>query len=74
MRTFYTNRAGSDLSASQRRVLTKSKMALRRLYGRDETARQKKIVKGKKSQELINCSFLAHRLPSTKLNKSTGVL
>jgi hypothetical protein len=50
MLTFYMNRAGSDLSASQRRVLNKAKVDLRRLYGRDEPGRQKKIVRRKKAR------------------------
>ena len=34
MLTFYTNRAGRNLDASQRRTLEQAKEALRRLYGR----------------------------------------
>lgn len=41
MLTFYMNRAGSDLSATQRRVLTRAKQDLRELYGRDKNGRDK---------------------------------
>jgi hypothetical protein len=34
MLTFYINRAGRNLDASQRRTLEQAKVALRRLYGR----------------------------------------
>jgi len=34
MLTFYINRAGRNLTASQRRTLEQAKIALRRLYGR----------------------------------------
>jgi hypothetical protein len=34
MLTFYINRAGTNLSASQRRVLEAAKTELRRLFGR----------------------------------------
>ncbi len=34
MLTFYINRAGRHLDASQRRTLEEAKLALRRLYGR----------------------------------------
>ena len=34
MLTFYINRAGRNLTASQRRTLEQAKSALRRLYGR----------------------------------------
>jgi hypothetical protein len=35
MLTFYINRAGSNLSASQRRVLEQAKQELRHAFGRD---------------------------------------
>jgi hypothetical protein len=35
MITFYINRAGTNLSARQRRVLMRAKDELRRLYGRE---------------------------------------
>jgi hypothetical protein len=47
MLTFYVNRAGTDLSASQRRVLTQAKQELRELYGRDTSGRAKKRPKAK---------------------------
>ena len=36
MLTFYINRAGTGLPATQKRVLERAKGELRRLYGRDE--------------------------------------
>lgn len=36
MLTFYINRAGDNLSASQRRVLERAKTELRREFGRDD--------------------------------------
>ncbi|HEY2375063.1 MAG TPA: DUF3175 domain-containing protein [Gemmatimonadaceae bacterium] len=42
MLTFYINRAGGNLSASQRRVLQQAKGELRRAFGRDEGARSTK--------------------------------
>jgi len=42
MLTFYINRAGTNLSASQRRVLQHAKAELRRAFGRDESARSRK--------------------------------
>ena len=36
MLNFYINRAGSGLSAKQKRVLTRAKSELRRLFGRSE--------------------------------------
>ena len=36
MLTFYVNRAGKNLSASQRRVLQQAKVELRRVFGRNE--------------------------------------
>src|SRR5438270_12791972 len=47
MLTFYMNRAGSDLSASQRRVLARAKNELRELYGRDASGRARKPSKAK---------------------------
>ena len=47
MLTFYLNRAGSDLSASQRRVLARAKNELRELYGRDASGRPLKPSKAK---------------------------
>jgi uncharacterized protein DUF3175 len=47
MLTFYMNRAGSDLDANQRRVLTKAKQALRELYGRDERGSRRKPSNGR---------------------------
>ncbi len=35
MLTFYINRAGANLAASQRRVLERAKNELRRVYGRE---------------------------------------
>ena len=35
MLTFYVNRAGTGLPASQRKVLERAKLELRKLYGRD---------------------------------------
>lgn len=37
MLVFYINRAGATLSAERRRVLTKAKSELRRLYGNEDT-------------------------------------
>ena len=37
MLTFYINRAGTNLSASQRRVLQRAKSELRRVFGRAES-------------------------------------
>jgi hypothetical protein len=34
MLTFYVNRAGKSLSASDRKTLTRAKQELRKLYGR----------------------------------------
>ena len=42
MLTFYINRAGTNLSASQRRVLQHAKAELRRVFGRAEDAHSKK--------------------------------
>jgi hypothetical protein len=42
MLTFYVNRAGGNLSASQRRVLERAKDELRRQYGRS-----KKVARGR---------------------------
>ena len=50
MLTFYMNRAGRDLSASQRRVLTRAKQDLRKLYGRDASGRKVKSSKARKSE------------------------
>jgi hypothetical protein len=43
MLTFFVNRAGSNLSATQRRVLERAKDELRRLFGRPT---QKKAARG----------------------------
>src|SRR5438034_6513134 len=51
MLTFYMNRAGSDLSASQRRVLTSAKNELRELYGRDASGRRRKAPKAKRTKK-----------------------
>jgi len=51
MLTFYMNRAGSDLSASQRRVLTSAKHELRELYGRDASGRRRKAPKAKRTKK-----------------------
>ncbi len=40
MLTFYVNRAGRDLPASQRRVLERAKTELRAQFGRGDTARR----------------------------------
>ncbi len=37
MLTFYINRAGDNLSDSQRQVLERAKRELRRQFGREET-------------------------------------
>ena len=47
MLTFYMNRVGSDLGASQRRVLARAKNELRELYGRDASGRARKPSKAK---------------------------
>ena len=51
MLTFYINRAGSDLSASQRRVLTRAKNELRELYGRRVSGRARKPPGAKKTKK-----------------------
>lgn len=38
MLTFYVNRAGKNLTRSQRRTLTRAKQELRKLYGRTQRA------------------------------------
>src|SRR6059058_2610381 len=52
MLTFYMNRAGSDLSASQRRVLTRAKNELRELYGRRVSGRARKPPGAKKTKKI----------------------
>ena len=52
MLTFYMNRAGSDLSASQRRVLARAKNELRELYGRRVSGRARKPPGAKKTKKI----------------------
>lgn len=42
MLTFYINRAGTNLSSSQRRVLQQAKTELRRAFERDEGAKRQR--------------------------------
>jgi len=51
MLTFYVNRAGSDLSASQRQVLVRAKKELRELYGRDIGGHGRTPTKTKKTKK-----------------------
>ena len=41
MLTFYVNRAGKNLTPSQRRTLTRAKQELRKLYGRTQRTARK---------------------------------
>ena len=50
MLTFYINRAGTNLSASQRRVLQQAKTELRRAFGRDEGAPSRSVQHRKKAK------------------------
>jgi len=45
MLTFYINRAGKDLSESQKTVLTQAKQELRQLYGKELSRRPKKVTR-----------------------------
>jgi hypothetical protein len=49
MLTFYINRAGDNLGASQRRVLERAKEELKREFGRESGSRRGKHVKARRT-------------------------